>query len=80
MTSKSAPVYFKSRSNKKPSQKKGIFKHMVFKTYVKLTLPIAIQQATEFGVTEQVVLDAVTKIWKMLSELDTATFILAWHP
>ena len=80
MKSKHAPVYFKSRSNKKPSYKKGIFKNMVFKTYVKLTLPIAIQQATEFGATEQAVLDAVTKIWKILSELDTSTFILAWNP
>ena len=80
MKSKSTPVYFKLRSNKKSSHKKGIFKNMVFKTYVKLTLPIAIQQATEFGATEQAVLDAVTKIWTILSELDTATFILAWHP
>ena len=80
MKSKSTPVYFKSRSNKKPSHKKRIFKNMVFKTYVKLTLPISIQQAMEFGATEQVVLDAVTKIWKSLSELDTATFILSWHP
>jgi len=77
MKIKYAPVYFKSRANKKPSYKKGIFKNMVFKTYVKLTLPIVIQQATDFGATEQAVLDAVTKIWKILSELDTTTFILA---
>lgn len=34
----------------------------------------------KFGTTEQAVLDAVTKIWKILSELDTVTFILAWNP
>ena len=76
---KYSPVYFKPRSNKKPITKKGIYKNMVFNPYVKLTLPIAIQQATEFRTTEQAVLEALTTIWKTLSELDTSTFILAWH-
>ena len=54
----SSPVYFKSRSNKKPITKKEIYKNMVFKTYVKLTLPITMQQATEFGTAEQAILEA----------------------
>ena len=47
---------------------------MAFKTYVKLTLPISIQQATEFGTTEQAILEALSTIWKSLAEFDTVTF------
>ena len=39
---KSSRVYFKSRSNKKSITKNGIYENMIFKTYVNLSLPIAI--------------------------------------
>lgn len=53
---------------------------MVFKTYAKLTLAIAIQQVTDFSTTERVVLEALRTIWKTLVEFDTSTFMLAWYP
>lgn len=35
-----------TRSNLKPKNKRGIFRKMVFKTYLQLSLPIAIQHVT----------------------------------
>ena len=51
--------YFKPRSNIKPKNKRGIFRKMTFKTYLKLSLPIAIQYVTGYGAIEK-------KYWRQL--------------
>ena len=52
---------------------------MVFKTYLQLSLPIAIQQVTEYGATETRTLEAITEIWKALVSINRHNVILAWH-
>ena len=44
--------YFKPRSNIKPKNKRDIFRKMAFKIYLQLSLPITMQQVTEYGATE----------------------------
>ena len=39
---------------------------MAFKTYLQLSLPIAIQHVTEYGATETKTLEVITEIWKVL--------------
>ena len=53
---------------------------MVFKTYLQLSISISIQNATEFGETEEKLLTALTSIWKTLASIDQHTVILSWHP
>ena len=72
--------YFRPRSNLKPKKKKGLFRTMVFKTYLELSIPISIQAVTEFGETEEKVLAALTSIWRTLTSIDQHTVILSWHP
>ena len=62
--------YFRPRSNLKPKKKKGLFRTMVFKTYLELSIPITIQAVTEFGETEEKLLAALTSIWKTLTSID----------
>ena len=52
----------------------------MFTTYLKLSIPILIKQFTEFESIEETLLEALTCIWKILSEIDNKTIILAWHP
>ena len=72
--------YFRPRSNLKPKKKKGLFRTMVFKTYLQLSIPISIQNVTEFGETEDKLLVALTSIWKTLASIDQHTVILSWYP
>ena len=62
--------YFKPRSNLKPKNKRGIFRKIAFKTYLQLSLPIAIQQVTEYRATETRTLEALTEIWKTLTSVN----------
>ena len=71
-------VYFRLRSNK--NLQKSIFKNIVFATYLKLSIPISIQQVIEFGSIEAKLLEVVTSIQKSLSKIDNKKVILAWHP
>ena len=52
---------------------------MVFITYLQFSIPIFIQNVTEFGETETKLLVAFTSIWKTLSSIDQHTVILSWH-
>ena len=61
---------FRPRSNLKPKKKNGLFRTMVFKTYLHLSILISIQNVTEFGETETKLLVALTSIWKTLSSID----------
>ena len=71
--------YFKPRSNIKPKNKRGIFRKMVFKTYMQLSLPIAIQQVTEYRVIETNILGAITKIRKELLSVNRHNVIPFWY-
>ena len=71
--------YFKPRSNIKPKNKRGIFRKMVFKTYMQLSLPIAIQQVTEYRVIETNILEAITKIRKELLSVNRHNVIPFWY-
>ena len=72
--------YFRPRFNFKPKKKKGIFRTMVFKTYLQLSILIFIQNLTDFGETETKLLATLTSIWKSLSSIDQHTVIFSWHP
>ena len=50
----SSKAYFKPSSNVKPTKKKRIFRNMVLKTYLQLSLPIFIQQVNEYGATKKI--------------------------
>ena len=52
---------------------------MLFKTYLQLFLPIAIQQVTEYGAPETKTLEAITEIWKVLLSINRHNVILSWH-
>ena len=52
----------------------------MFATYLKLSIPISIQQVIEFGSIEAKLLEVVTSIQKSLSKIDNKKVILAWHP
>ena len=71
---------FQPRSNLKPKKKNGLFRTMVFKTYLHLSIPISIQNVVEFGETEKTLFTALTSIWKKLASIDQHTVILSWHP
>ena len=71
---------FRPRSNLKPKKKKGLFRTMAFKTYLQVSIPISIQNVTEFGDTEVKILTALTSIWKILASIDQHTVILSWNP
>ena len=74
-----AQGYFKPRSNIKTKNKRGILRKMAFKTYLQLSLPIAIQHITEYGATEAKKLDTITEIWKVLLLVHRHNVILSWH-
>ena len=69
--------YFRSCSTLKPQKKKGIFRPMVFKTYLQLSIPISIQNLSGFGDIETKLLAALISIWKTLSSIDHHTVILS---
>ena len=52
---------------------------MAFKTYLQLSLPITMQQVTEYGATEIKQLEAITEIWKVLLSVNRHNVILSWH-
>ena len=65
LVSKRKPIgftqpYFRPRSNLKPKNKKVLFRTMVFKTYLQLSIPISIQNVTKLGETEEKLLTALT--------------------
>ena len=76
----SSQAYFKPRYNVKPKNNSGVFRNMVFKTYLQLSLPIAIQQINEYGATEIKTQESITVIWKVLTSIDSKSVILAWYP
>ena len=76
----STHAYFKPRFNLKPKNKRGMFLTMVFKIYLKLSLPISIQQVNEFTLTGTSCFEALMSIWKILTSIDRHTVILAWYP
>ena len=47
---------------------------------MKLSVPISVQHVTKFGSIEVKLLEAVTSIWKTLSEINNKTLILVWYP
>ena len=76
----STHAYFKPRFNLKPKNKRGMFLTMVFKVYLKLSLPISIQQVNEFTLTGTSWFEALMSIWEILTSIDRHTVILAWYP
>ena len=70
-------VYFKSRSNVKPNNKRGIFHNMEFKTHLQLSLLIPIQYVNEYGATETKTLAAISLIWRVITFVDKKFVILA---
>ena len=76
--SEASQGYFKPRSNIKQKNKRGIFRKMTFKTYLKLSLPIAIQYVTEYGATETKILETITEFWKVLLSVNRRNVILSW--
>ena len=53
---------------------------MVFTTYLQLSIPISIQNVSEFEEIETKLLTALASIWKTLSSIDQHTVILSWSP
>ena len=76
----STHVYFRPKSNLKPKNQRGIFRTMVFKNYLQLSLHTSIQNVNEFGSIEIKALEAMTSIWKILTAIDRYIVILAWQP
>ena len=59
--------------------KRDIFRKMAFKSYLQLSLSIAIQHVTEYGTTETIIFKAITEIWKALLSINRHNVILSWH-
>ena len=73
-------AYSKHRSNVKLTKQRGIFRNMVFETYLQLSLHIAIQQVNEYGATEIKALEEIIVIWRVLTSIDSNSVILARYP
>ena len=59
--------------------KRDIFRKMVFKTYLQLSLPIAIQHVTEYWAIETKILETITEIWKALLSINRHNVIISWY-
>lgn len=72
-------IYFRPRFNKIPTKTKNIFKYMVLTTYLKFSIPIAIQQLTKYRGTEAKRIEILTSICKTIYEIDNKIHILVWY-
>ena len=78
--SESSNAYSKHRFNVKLTKQRGIFRNMVFETYLQRSLHIAIQQVNEYGATEIKALEEIIVIWRVLTSIDSNYVILARYP